>query len=66
MLLLTDGFWPHASDRLLKQWRERLPSGALRIIKIGADANPQVRGPNVFAAEEFFAALDGWLEGGTA
>ena len=32
----------------------------------GADANPQLKGPDVFAAEDFFAALDDWLEGSSA
>ncbi|QIE30197.1 VWA domain-containing protein [Caballeronia sp. SBC2] len=66
VLLFTDGFWPHRSEKLLKQWRECRPLGALRIIKIGADANPRLSGPEVFTADDFFAALDGWLEGSPA
>jgi hypothetical protein len=37
----------------------------LRIIKIGTDANPQLKGTDVFSSEELFAALDGWQEGST-
>lgn len=65
ILLFTDGFWPQESAKILRHWKEYLPLNTLRIIKIGADANPQLKGPGVFAAEDFFAALDGWLEGGS-
>jgi len=64
ILLLTDGIWPRNGAKVLKQWMESLPSDSVRVIKIGADANPQLKGPNVFAAEDLFAALDGWLERG--
>lgn len=64
ILLLTDGFWPQSDVREMKLWMEGLPPNTLRVIKIGADANPQLNGKDVFAAEDLFAALDGWLEGG--
>jgi len=66
VLLLTDGFWTRAGARVLRHWKEGLPPDTLRVIKIGADANPQLKGPNVFAAEDLFVALDDWLEGGMA
>lgn len=66
VLLFTDGFWPQGDAKILRRWKECLPMDTLRIIKIGADANPQLKGTDVFAAEDFFAALDGWLEGGSA
>jgi len=66
VLLLSDGFWPRVDAKELKRWKERLQPDTLRIIKIGADANPQLKGTDVFAAEDLFAALDGWLEGGVA
>ena len=66
VLVLTDGFWPQDESKVLKRWKECLPSDTLRVIKIGADANPQLKGVDVFAAEDLFAALDGWLEGGAA
>ena len=66
VLLLTDGFWTWDEAKALKRWMECLPPDTLRVIKIGADANPQLKGPNVFAAEELFVALDDWLEGGVA
>lgn len=64
ILLLTDGFWPQPDTRDMKLWSEGLPPNTLRVIKIGADANPQLKGKDVFAAEDLFAALDGWQEGG--
>ena len=63
ILLLTDGFWPRAGEKLFRRWRGCLPPDTLRIIKIGADSNPRLTGEDVFSAEEFFAALDGWLQG---
>ena len=65
VLLLTDGFWSRDDVKTLKRWKDCLPSDTLRIIKIGVDANPQLKGIDVFSSEELFAALDGWLEGGT-
>jgi hypothetical protein len=65
VLLLTDGFWSRDDMKNLKRWKDCLPLDTLRIIKIGADANPQLKGTDVFSSEELFAALDGWLEGGT-
>jgi hypothetical protein len=64
ILLLTDGFWPPADTKEIKLWRESNLPDNRRIIKIGADSNPQLKGKDVFAAEDLFAALDGWLEGG--
>lgn len=64
ILLLTDGFWSRDDAKALKRWRDSLPPDTLRIVKIGTDANPQIKGPNVFSSEELFAALDDWLEGG--
>ena len=66
VLVLTDGFWPQDQARVLKRWKECLPSDTLRFIKIGADAHPRLKGHDVFAAEDLFTALDGWLEGGAA
>lgn len=65
VLLLTDGFWSRDDAKTLKRWKDCLPFDTLRIIKIGADANPQLKGTDVFSSEELFAALDGWLEGCT-
>ena len=65
VLLLTDGFWSRGDTKNLKRWKDCLPLDTLRIIKIGADANPQLKGSDVFSSEELFAALDGWPEGCT-
>jgi hypothetical protein len=66
VLLLTDGFWSHADAKELKRWRKGLQPDTIRVIMVGADANPQLKGADVFAAEDLFAALDRWLEGGLA
>jgi hypothetical protein len=64
VLLITDGFWSQDDAKALKRWKEGLQKHTLRVIKIGADANPQLKGADVFVAEDLFAALDGWLERG--
>lgn len=61
VLLLTDGFWPIEDARSLKRWKRSLPPDTLRIVKIGGDANPLLKGDDVFASDEVFLALDGWL-----
>lgn len=66
ILLLSDGFWSNNEAKVFKQWKDRLPTDTLRIVKTGPDASPQLKGVGVFAAEDLFAALDGWLEGETA
>jgi hypothetical protein len=66
VLLLTDGFWSRDDAKALERWKEACPPDTLRIVKIGADADPQLRGTDVFLAEDLFAALDGWLEGRTS
>lgn len=60
VLLLTDGFLPKADIRAVKQFRRCNP-GALRILRIGGDANPQMKGEDVYTPEELIAAFDGWL-----
>jgi hypothetical protein len=65
VLLFSDGFWSRDDAIILKQWKNCLPPDTLRIVKTGADANPQLKGPDVFVAEDLFAVLDGWLEEGS-
>lgn len=60
-LILTDGFLTDESAGELKRWRAELAGDALRVVKVGADANPKLSGFGVFEPEDFFAALDGWL-----
>lgn len=62
ILLFTDGFWSRDDARALKRWKDDLPSNMIRIIKIGADANPQLKGPELFSSDELFYALDGWFQ----
>ena len=61
VLLLTDGFWPIEDARRLKRWKRSIPPDTLRIVKIGGDANPLLKGDDVFSSDEGFLALDGWL-----
>ena len=65
VLLFTDGFWSRDDARAMKRWKDNLPSNILRIIKIGADANPHLKGTEIFTSEELLAVLDDWMEGGT-
>lgn len=64
ILLLSDGFWSRSDAKIYRQWKDCLPAGTLRVVKIGPDASPQLKGADVFATEDLFAALDGWLESG--
>lgn len=61
VLLITDGFWSIAEARVLKRWRRGLDSDGLRIIKVGGDANQQLKGEGVFVPDDIFSVLDGWL-----
>jgi hypothetical protein len=61
-IVLTDGFWSGESRVAVKRWKEGLSLDGLRFIKVGADANPKLKGSDVFEAEDFFAAMDGWLD----
>lgn len=65
VLLFTDGFWSLDDARTLERWKDGLSPNTLRSIKIGADANAQLKGTDLFSSEELFAALDGWMEGST-
>jgi hypothetical protein len=66
VLILTDGFWSPVDAKELKRWKACLQPDTIRVIKVGADANPHLKGVDVFAAEDLFAALDCWLQGGMA
>jgi hypothetical protein len=61
-IVLTDGFWSDESRVAIERWKEGLSLDALRVIKAGADANPKLKGSDVFEAEDFFAAMNGWLD----
>jgi hypothetical protein len=65
VLLFSDGFWSRDDAKILKRWKNCLPPDTLRIVKTGADANPQLKGSDVFVAEDLFAILDSWLEEGS-
>lgn len=60
-IVLSDGFWADDSQAALTRWKSQGNRDALRILKVGADANLRLKGSEVFKAEDLFAALDGWL-----
>lgn len=60
-IILTDGFLSGSSPAALKRWTTQRNQNTLRILKVGTDANPKLQGPEVFEAEDLFAAIDGWL-----
>ena len=66
VLIITDGFWSRDDTISIKHWKDSLRKDRFRILKIGADANPRLKGADVFDAEDLFVALDGWLDGGGA
>jgi hypothetical protein len=59
-MIFTDGFWSDEAQAAIMSWKAKLDPKALRVIKIGADANPKLKGDDVFESEAFFAAMDGW------
>jgi len=60
-LLLTDGLWSDEARSAVRRWKDSIRPNALRVIKVGADANPKLTGDGVFDSEDFLSALDGWL-----
>lgn len=68
VLILTDGFWTRDVAKTLSRWQEGLPPDTLRVIQVGADANPHLskglKDAKVFTAEEVLAVLDNWLQAG--
>ena len=62
ILLLTDGWWSKNDSMTLRKWKNSLPTDTLRIIKIGGDANPLLKGNDVFLTDDFLIALDSWLQ----
>lgn len=66
VLLLTDGYFSQNQAKIFKKWKQTLFPNTLRIIKIGADANPHLKGEDIFAAEDFFSAMSGWMESSLA
>lgn len=60
-MLLTDGYWSRESRRRIQSWYRSLPDGHFRIIKVGVDADPRLRGESVFSSENLLCALEGWV-----
>lgn len=59
-ILITDGYWTHETGKEIATWSRALPDGHFRILTVGVDANPQLKGPDVFRGEDVLAALDNW------
>ena len=62
ILLITDGFYSRDNAKALKRWKKKLPPDTLRIIKTGADADPHLKGDDVFTAEDLFFLLNNWTD----
>lgn len=60
-LILTDGWWSREDALTLRKWKLLQTSGSLRIIKIGSDANPLLKGDDVFLPDDVFSVLEEWL-----
>lgn len=58
ILVLSDG-WFDLND--LRKWEKTLLHDALKIIKIGCDANSLLKGEGVFSPDDLFSVLDKWL-----
>lgn len=61
VLILSDGYWTDASRRAIKELRASLGRDALRVIRVGSEANHRLQGTDVFPSEDLLQALDGWL-----
>lgn len=59
-MFFTDGYWQSATTKAIGGWSRSLPQGHLRIVKVGEDADPRLKGPSVFEAEDLLAALRNW------
>lgn len=64
ILILSDGFWTRKDQMTLSKWRETFSEGALRIVRVGADSNPRLKGAHVYLVEDLLAAVEDWLGGG--
>jgi hypothetical protein len=60
-MLLTDGYWTRETRRRIQSWYRSLPDGHFRIIKVGVDADPRLKGESVFSSEDLLSALEGWV-----
>lgn len=60
-MLMSDGYWSPSARKQIGSWSRGLPDNHFRIIKIGEDADPRLKGPSVFSAENLLAALKGWI-----
>lgn len=60
-MLLTDGYWDIATRKRIGAWSREMQRGHFRIVKVGEDADPRLKGPSVFTAEDLLAALKGWV-----
>lgn len=61
VMLLTDGFWATKEAKEIREWMGGVPDDLFLLVKVGADAAPQLTGKSVFFPEEILAAMYGWL-----
>lgn len=61
LVLFTDGYWFSHVRVSLNRLRQHRARTDLRIIKVGADSNPQLDGADVFHQEDIFVAFDEWM-----
>ena len=62
-LFLSDCSWDSRTKRAFMTWLETLPKDSVRIIQIGNEHKAPVLGCPLFVPEDFFPAMDHWLEG---
>lgn len=60
-MIFTDGYWPLSTTKRIGAWKRSLAGDRLRIVKVGEDADPRLKGPSVFYAEDLLPALKGWV-----
>lgn len=59
-LVLTDGFWSLDDRTAIARVRSAIEPHVLRFLKVGLDANPGLRGDDVFETEGSLALFEGW------
>lgn len=57
IIFLTDGYWDGEEEKF-SSWIESVDEDCVRVILIGADANPKFKGPCVFNADDLLLALE--------
>jgi len=61
-LFLSDCSWDSRTKRAFMTWLGAMPEDSVRIIQIGNEHKTSVLGCRLFVPEDFFVAMDHWLE----